>query len=149
MRRWRIWLRGRRTWLALLVALLIVLGGLWGATRPRVANHFGYALPGADGLPSYVYANGRRYESLQVCAYADWCAVDRTQQGIPRCYTQADLSGSGRFRAWPLTHAATMYTLFGAPHDILIPDGSAGLTTLYIVEDGPDCYVTYTLEGGT
>ncbi len=146
MRWWRVWLRGRRAWLALaLVALIVVMGGLWSATRPRVANHFGYALPGADGLPTYVYANGRRYQSLQVCAYADWCATDRAQQNIPRCYTQADLSG--RLRAWPLKYEATMYTLFGAPHDILTPVGLAGLVP--VVQDGPDCYVMYQLEGST
>ena len=147
MRRWRFWLHGRRAWLALaLVALIVALGGLWGATRPLIANHFSYALPGADGLPTYVYANGRRYQSLKVCAYADWCATDRAQQGIPRCYTQDDLTG--RFRMWPLKYAATMYTFIGAPHDILTPVGPAGLTQPYIVQDGPDCYVIYELEGG-
>jgi hypothetical protein len=60
--------------------------------------------------------------------------------------TQADLSG--RFRGWPLRRAATMYSLFGAPHAILTPVGSVGLSTPYVVRDGSDCYVMYELEGG-
>lgn len=67
--------------LVLLVgALLIMATGFWGAFQPRVANHFSYALPGKDGLPTYIYANGRRYQSLQVCAGDDWRQQDRLQE---------------------------------------------------------------------
>ena len=82
-----------------LVALLIVAAGVWVAFQPRVANHFSYALPGKDGLPTYIYAHGRRYQSLQVCAGDDWCQRDRLQQLIPRCYTHTDLRA---MHMWPL-----------------------------------------------
>lgn len=137
-RRWRVWLA--------VGALLVAALGLFGATRPRVANHFSYALPGADGLPTYVYEDGRRYQSLQVCAYADWCAQDRANEGIPRCVTHADLASS-RMQAWPLVRAGTMFTLFGAPHDILRPAGPRRMGP-YVVQDGPNCYAVYSLEGG-
>lgn len=134
-------------WLALLLILLafIVPAGIWGAFQPRVANHFGYALPGKDGLPTYIFANGRRYQSPQVCAGADWCEQARIQQLIPRCYTQADLQTQ---QLWPLVQVSNMFTLFGASQPILAPKGASGVARPFVMADGPDCYVTYTLEGG-
>lgn len=128
-----------------LAALLIVAAGVWVAFQPRVANHFSYALPGRDGLPTYIYAHGRRYQSLQVCAGDDWCQRDRLQQLIPRCYTQADLRA---MHMWPLVQVSTMLTLFGAPQPILSPQGESGVMQSFVMADGPDCYVTYALEGG-
>lgn len=137
-----------RRWAVVLGVLsVLALGGLaWGATRPRVANHFGYALPGRDGLPTYIYTIGRRYHSSQVCADGDWCQADREQQNIPRCYTQADLQ---TFHAWPLSQTGTMFTLFGAPQPIYNPTAEgSGSTVPFIMADGPNCYVVYDLEGG-
>ena len=128
-----------------LAALLIVAAGVWVAFLPRVANHFSYALPGRDGLPTYIYAHGRRYQSLQVCAGDGWCQRDRLQQLIPRCYTQADLRA---MRMWPLVQVSTMFTLFGAPQPILSPQGESSVMQAFVMADGPDCYVTYALEGG-
>ena len=128
-----------------LAALLIVAAGVWVAFQPRVANHFSYALPGKDGLPTYIYAHGRRYQSLQVCAGDDWCQHDRLQQLIPRCYTQADLRA---MHMWPLVQASTMLTVFGAPHPILSPQGESGIMQSFVMADGTGCYVTYALEGG-
>ncbi|HEX9069303.1 MAG TPA: hypothetical protein VF807_11085, partial [Ktedonobacterales bacterium] len=115
------------------------------AWQPWTANHFGYAVPGRDGLPTYVFENGRRYHTSQVCANADWCARDRSQQGIPRCDTQADLAAR---HEWPLTPADHMFTLFGAPQTIYIGPWGRGLPAPFIMADGPDCYVMYSLEGG-
>jgi hypothetical protein len=140
-------IRARR-WLLVAGALVILLAALaWGATRPRVANHFSYALPGPDGLPTYIYANGRRYQSIQVCAGADWCAVDRAQWSgnVPRCYTQSDLA---RMRTWPLVFHHWMFTFFGAPHAVMQPQGAGGVMTPFVIDDGPNCYVVYELEGG-
>jgi hypothetical protein len=137
----------RRTVIIAVCALILVLAGtIWGALQPWSANHFGYALPGNDGLPAYIFANGRRYATLQVCAGADWCGQQRAQQGIPRCYTQADLRE--QLRLWPLANVAEMFTLFGPPHPILAPAGDHGLTVPFVVADGADCYVIYGLEGG-
>ncbi len=136
-------------WVRLAVPLgalaLVVAAGIWGALQPATANHFGYAVPGKDGLPAYIFANDRRYLSQQVCAGADWCLNNQAQYGIPRCYTQADLE---RTHEWPLVQVATMSTLFGAPHPILRPTGEVDVLTPFVVEDGPDCYVMYFLEGG-
>jgi len=129
------------------VALLVIGVGIWGALQPAMANHFGYAVPGKDGLPTYLFENGRRYHSLQVCAGAGWCEQERVQYGIPRCYTQADLQD--RFHEWPLAQVDTMFTLFGGAQPILQRSaGDKGLTTPYYILDGPDCYVAYGLEGG-
>jgi hypothetical protein len=127
------------------VALLVVALGIWGALQPAMANHFGYAVPGKDGLPTYIFANGRRYQSQQVCAGANWCLHNQAEYGIPRCYMQADLE---RTQEWPLVQVASMSTLFGAPHTILQPAGETGVNVTFIIEDGPDCYVMYELEGG-
>lgn len=141
MRRWRRW------WVVALAVLALILGGLaWGAAQPWTANHFGYALAGRDGLPTYVFAYGRRYHSSQVCAGAGWCQADMAQLGVARCYTQSDLV---RFRAWPLERFGTMLTVVGAPHDLLRPARSGDdITTPIIMADGPGCYVVYALEGG-
>lgn len=128
------------------IIALILTGAIWTALQPWTANHFGYALPGKDGLPTYIFANGRRYHSAQVCAGADWCQQERAQQGIPRCYTHADLQN--RLHLWPLVHVGDMFTLFGAPRTILARAGSWSLTMAFIIADGPDCYVIYGLEGG-
>jgi hypothetical protein len=102
-------------------------------------------LPGDDGLPAYLYAHGRRYSTLQVCAGADWCRQARAQQAIPRCYTQADLHAR---QVWPLAQVASLFTLFGASHPILAPAGARDLTAPFLIADGTDCYVMYALEGG-
>ena len=138
-RRWRWWV------FALVVVVVLLAGLTWGASQPWTANHFGYALAGQDGLPAYVFISGRRYHSAQVCAGAGWCKADMARQNIPRCYTQADLSGRG---AWPLETAGTMFTLFGAQRALLVPTGSRGLTSPIIIADGLNCYVQYGLEGG-
>ncbi|HEX9036602.1 MAG TPA: hypothetical protein VF808_06375 [Ktedonobacterales bacterium] len=138
--------RGRRWLVAGGVILALLLAGLTlGASQPWTANHFGYALAGRDGLPTYVFFYGRRYHSPQVCAGAGWRQADMASQNIARCYTQADLT---QFKAWPLQSVGTMFTLFGAPHDLLRPVGNAGLPAPIIIADGQDCYVVYPLEGG-
>ena len=129
----------------LVVVLLIMTAGITAAFQPRVANHFGYALPGRDGLPTYIFSSGRRYQSPQVCAGADWCKQDQIQQLIPRCYTQANLQA---IHLWPLVRVGTMFTLLGAPQPIMAPAGETGLTRPFVMNDGPDCYVLYSLEGG-
>lgn len=135
----------RRLVVLLVGVLFIVAAGVWVACQPRVANHFSYALPGRDGLPTYIYAHGRRYHSVQVCGGDDWCQHDRLQQLIPRCYTQSDLQA---MHMWPLAQVSTMLTLFGAPQPILSPQGESGVMQSFVMADGPDCYVTYALEGG-
>lgn len=131
--------------LAVMVVACIVPASIWGAFQPRVANHFGYALPGKDGLPTYIYANGRRYQSQQVCAGAGWCDQNRLRDLIPRCYTESNLQ---TMRIWPLEQVSTMFTLFGAPQPILAPTGERGLTSPFVMADGDNCYVIYSLEGG-
>ena len=60
----------------------IIIGGLlavffgtmfWVMGLPWTANHFGYALAGAGGLPWRVSYNGRDYSSLYMCAQGGWC----------------------------------------------------------------------------
>jgi hypothetical protein len=141
-RAWKRWALA----LVALVALALLLGAFTlGAAQPWTANHFGYALAGRDGLPTYVFARGRGYQSAQACAGADWCAADRARLNIPRCWTQADLSSH---HAWPLEPVATMFTLFGAPRTLLQPVGDSDVTAPIIIADGPDCYTMYGLEGG-
>jgi hypothetical protein len=53
--------------LALLVASAVLI-----ALQPSLANHFGYALPGKDGLPYRIHVDGRDYSTYQVCADGDW-----------------------------------------------------------------------------
>lgn len=134
-------------WMAVVLVLagFFVPAGIWVALQPRVANHFGYALPGKDGLPTYIFANGRRYQSPQVCAGADWCKQSRLQLLVPRCYSAANLQAQ---QLWPLKQVGTMFTLFGAPQPILAPSNESGVVRPFVMGDGPNCYVVYSLEGG-
>lgn len=138
----------QRKWVALALGIVVVFVAGAGviAFQPRVANHFGYALPGKDGLPTYIFENGRRYVSAQVCAGADWCKQQQTARGTPSCYTQADLQN--KYQQWPLVRVDTLFTLFGSPHDILTRAGDRGLTTPYVIANGTDCYIMYSLDGG-
>jgi hypothetical protein len=138
-------MRRRWRWWALVVVVMLLAGGVWGASQPWTANHFGYSLVGRDGLPTYVYVYGRRYHSSQVCAGAGWCQADMERYGISRCWTQADLVTG---HEWPLEKFGSMFTLFGAPRDLLRPVGDAGIPAPVMIADGPDCYVVYSLEGG-
>jgi hypothetical protein len=127
---------------ALGVALLVALGLGVAAFQPWTANHFGYALPGRDGLPYRIAHGGRSYATRQVCAGAGWC---RTAPGAERCVSAAELARRG---AWPLVPAGSLPTLFGAARPILTPSGAAGFTAPLVIPDGADCYVEYSLEGG-
>jgi hypothetical protein len=136
-----------RRWTPLLIVLALLLIGLTaGAAQPWTANHFGYALRGDDGLPTYVFMYGRRYQSPQVCAGAGWCLADQQRLHMPRCWTQADLTSRNE---WPLSPVGKMFTLFGAPRTLLsVAADSTGVTAPILIADGADCYVAYSLEGG-
>jgi hypothetical protein len=127
-----------------LVAALLVALTVLTALQPSLANHFGFALPGKDGLPYRIVLGGRDYSTYQVCAYASWCAQDRERFDVPRCY-------DGR---WLRSHVpgqliqvATIWTLLGAFYAVLSPP-NRGVTTPLIVSDGNDCFIIYGLEGG-
>jgi hypothetical protein len=137
MKRWRRWGIA-----ALGVAIAAVVAGLvWSMALPWAANHYGFAMPGRDGLPWRISLYGRDYSSLQVCAGAGWCP----EGGAPRCYAQSDLVDIG---AWPLNSVGTISTLFGAPRTLLRPVGAVSVAAPIVIADGPGCYVVYALEGG-
>jgi hypothetical protein len=139
-------LSGRRVrWVAagLVAAILLAFGVV--AFQPWAANHFGYALPGSDGLPWRIHHRGRSYSTLQVCAGAGWCESQRASQGGARCTTRAELE---RVHLWPLQPEGTIWTLLGPPHPLMTGGGAVGIPAPLIVPDGPDCYVVYGLEGG-
>jgi hypothetical protein len=111
---------------ACVVALLVV--AVVAALQPRVQNHFGYALPGENRLPLYVYYNDRRYADPNGTC---WSAAYLQQVGI-----------------WPLHQVGEMPTLFGAVHIILDGPTPAGFTTTLLFVPSGRCYVVYALEGG-
>lgn len=130
-----------RRWAAIVITIAIILTVLvWGALQQRTANHFGYALPEKNGLPAYVYANGRRYHAAQDCANNPTSACG---QGAFQCWTAERLRSQGE---WPLRPAGAMFTLFGAPRPLLRRD--TAIDAPYLVANGADCYVEYSLEGG-
>ncbi len=50
---------------AMVSTAVLVVAAILGATFiPKVANHFGYALPGERGLPYQVHYNGRDYRNV-------------------------------------------------------------------------------------
>lgn len=128
-------------WVSALSAITVLMAALvWGALQPWTANHFGYALPGKQGLPSYVYAQGRRYHAVQSCANV---STSPCEPGALQCWTTAQLRSRGE---WPLRPAGAILTLFGAPRPLL--RNAAAINAPYLVANGGDCYVEYALEGG-
>jgi hypothetical protein len=126
------------------VLVLLVVSALLIVLQPDLANHFGYALPGKDGLPYRIHFAGRDYATYQVCADADWCVQDRERLHLPRCYDQGWLQSH---IPGQLIQVATIWTLLGASYAVLSPR-SRGVTAPLIVADGTSCFVIYTLEGG-
>ncbi len=129
------------------IVVVCVLGLGVVAFQPWTANHFGYALPGHDGLPYRISHGERSYATRQVCAGADWCRQYQSTYDVvpPRCMTQADLS---RMNMWPLTQTGWVPALLGPWYPIMTPAPPYGMSSVLIVPDGSDCYVVYSIEGG-
>ncbi|WP_235096789.1 hypothetical protein [Amycolatopsis decaplanina] len=145
--------RVRRRVVMVSIAVLVVLGTLCGATFiPKVANHFGYALPGERGLPYKVHYNGRDYRNDLTCARARWCEDGRTPELRPRAYCtpRAGLNLGGGNSDTGLVKVDEVFTMFGPSHPVftagLVPRGETA--TNVIVEASDDCYLTYDLMGG-
>jgi hypothetical protein len=137
---------GKGFWAILAAALIVFVLASAGivAFQPRMANHFGYALPGPNGLPYRIAYQGRTYVNLSMCAGAAWCKSTSSAQ--PLCVTQAALANDNR---WPLKQIGSIFTLFGPSHAVLVDPADEGLTQLDLfVADGTDCYIVYTLQGG-
>lgn len=131
------------------VALLMILAdGV--AMQPMTANTFGYALPGANGLPNHFTYQGISYSNPNLCAGATTC-----QPQVTHRYTQADLAGAG---IWPLHQVATLPTLFGAAHPVLEPVNDPSMVSgpyvsdvhpfVLFVPDGAGAYYLYMRPGG-
>ncbi|HLZ22927.1 MAG TPA: hypothetical protein VKQ30_12465 [Ktedonobacterales bacterium] len=132
-------LRRRRTIVAAVIVLLLVVAGIVGF-NPWTANHFGYALPGADGLPSRIHYGGRDYAASGYCAGADWCKVHQRV-----CWSEEKLHV---LNMWPLTQVGQIVTLFSRAYPIMGQAGPSGLTTTLLFVPSGSCYVVYELEGG-
>ncbi len=122
-------MRRRRIVVAVIFALaLLVVGGAALVFNPRVANHFGYALPGDAGLPSRVAYAGRHYAASS------------------QCLTSAQLQQKGW---WPLHRISQIPTAFGPAHPMYTdtyPEGPATTVTLFVPKGS--CYAAYVIEGG-
>ncbi|MFI9452555.1 hypothetical protein [Amycolatopsis sp. NPDC052450] len=145
--------RVRRRGAMMSVPVLVLLGALGGvAFIPKVANHFGYALPGAKGLPYRIHYNGRDYRSDVTCAGARWCEDERTpeQRVKPYCVTQTALDRARGNSGTELAKVDDVFTLFGPARSVFtagaLPPGET--VTTVIVEASVDCYLTYALMGG-
>ncbi|WP_233223910.1 hypothetical protein [Amycolatopsis sp. BJA-103] len=130
------------------IAVLVVAGTLGAAFIPKVANHFGYALPGERGLPYQVHYNGRDYRNVLTCAGARWCEDEKTPEQRTWSYCTP---GSGEsVRETGLVKVDDVFTLFGSSHVVftagVVPRGKTA--TRVLVEASHDCYLTYDLVGG-
>lgn len=131
--------RSRRALVLVALVSLVILAGAV-AFNPWTANHFGYALPGADGLPFRIHYNGRDYASTGYCAGADWC---KGQQRT--CWTQERLMS---VQMWPLAEVGQIPALFARPYPIMSSAIPAGMTHTLVFVPAGSCYVVYALEGG-
>lgn len=137
------WTKRRKIAAGLIVAVLLAGIGVLGFTPalPWAANHYGFALPGRDGLPYRIHHAGRDYATQGVCAHADWCA---SQQSV--CSSQTQLAAEN---FWPLHAVGQVNTLLGPSYPVLVPNGiPAGMTTTLLFVRYQGCYQVYALEGG-
>jgi hypothetical protein len=129
---------GKRVAVVALVAVLLAAGG--AVVLSWTANHFGYALPGAGGLPYRIHHAGRDYHSSATCAGAGWCDTSASP-----CVPPARFGGDET----SLTQVGEVGTLFGASHAVFttrpVHEGTP-LTVLVRAE--PGCFVGYALMGG-
>lgn len=133
--------RRRVRWILVSVSVVALAGiAVAVAFNPWTANHFGYALPGADGLPFRIHYNGRDYSSPGYCAGADWC---RGQQRT--CWSEEKLRV---VNMWPLATVGQVPALFARQYPILSPAVPAGTTTTLIFIPTGSCYEVFALEGG-
>jgi hypothetical protein len=138
----------------LLVAVLTfgfnAIGGL-----PEFANHFGFALPGDNGLPFRISYLNRDFINPITCAGADWCKDGNPRAFVdgvspPLCHHKQDLQKNGE---WPLVQAGSIFTMLpGSPYPIMVSqanygDGQGKVTVIYVIK-AKDCYVSYGLSGG-
>ncbi len=107
---------------------------------PAMANDFGYALTGADGLPDRIRHGDRIYVSSGTCAGPFWCRGDQ-----PECRSGEDLIRGGR---WPLTRVGSIPTVFGTPRPILRGPEPGPLAFGLYIPRGDGCYQAYGLSGG-
>ena len=111
------------------VAVCLIAGALLvgvAAFNSRVASHFGYAVPGAHGLPLVITVRNRHYSAAHSC----W-----SQQYL----TQKDM--------WPLHSVGEIPTLLGPAHTIYSSLTGGAVSTLLFTPAG-NCYDVYVLEGG-
>lgn len=135
--------------------ILVALGfATWLAFRPAMANHFGYALPIANGLPCRLHYRGRDYENDDQCGgmnrsdWSIWYAAHHHVVPGGLCEQPASLR---RMRDWPLHDIASISTFFGSAHPVLVgsrDDLASGFTTMVLYVGDATCYRPYVLLGG-
>ena len=113
--------------LIVLCATLLVIGSGALAFNARMANHFGYALPGDAGLPSRIAYAGHHYSSAGDC----WSSSRLQREG-----------------AWPLHAVSQLPTLLGPAHPVLSAPVPQGMTSMLLLVPAGACYTAYSLEGG-
>ena len=138
---------------SLLISVLIfginAIGGL-----PEIANHFGFALPGDDGLPFRISYLNRDFISPITCAGADWCKNGNPSAFVdgashPLCHRKQDLQKNNE---WPLMQVGSVSTMPpGSPYPIMVAQSDyqrddGKVTTVYVLKSN-DCYVSYGLSG--
>jgi hypothetical protein len=111
-------------------------------TLPRLANHYGFALPGSNGLPYRISYDNRTYSTQATCAGANWC-----ESNSEHCVTQANLV---KKNYWPLAEISTIPTLFGSDHKVMVAEASkvGKLPMVLYIAKKEGCYISYGLEGG-
>ncbi len=129
--------RGRRLlMISLGGALLLIVFGY--AALPKLASHFGFAVPALGALPRLI--------SYQSHSYA---AAECTQAQPPCnsyfvCNAQTTLVQEG---LWPLVPVGTLPNSLGTAPPILAPATQNPVYALFVPAEA-DCYITYGLQGG-
>lgn len=145
--------------LALLGALVVALAalGVVAALQPATADRFGYALPGAHGLPGHFSYQGATYSNDGLCAGGSSCAGAQATR-----WSLAMMGANGFNDGSLLRQVAALPTLFGASHAIYEPANDPSMLGaggpyasdvhpfILFIQDpaAPDWYYLYQRPGG-
>ena len=125
---------------------LMALGLLWYLGLPWAANHFGFALPGAGGLPSHISYQGHNYVNPVTCARDGQCEQLSGGPPVALCRSFIELQQGN---LWPLVQVGTVPIILSSSYPLMIPRANLGKNTpprTIIVPMSGDCYVYYTLN---
>ena len=124
--------------------LMVSLGGilllamLGYVALPKLASHFGFAVPALNAFPRLIFYKDHNYAAAECSQAQPPCSSYFV------CRTQTALAHEG---FWPLAQVDTLPNSLDPAPPIFAPATQNPVYVL-VVPARADCYITYGLQGG-